>query len=160
MLPPCPRYQVKKFDTTAIFNFSEIWVLLFHTSISIPKPNAHHRFLDMGQIQNLRFATDGIWLTFSAILNFLLLGWTLWMGFQNERLRCFHNRQKQNCHSWTCCYSNTICKCDGQNRPFHFFRPLHFKDCVAIAMRLIVALFFSLSYWIRLIALLCSIFSV
>ena len=27
-----------------------------------------------------------------------------------------------------------------------FFRPSHFKDCVAIAMCLIVALFFSLSY--------------
>ena len=88
------------------------------------------------------FATDGIWLTFLVVLNFLLLGWTPWVGFQNERLMCFHNRQKRNGHSWTCCYSNTICKCDGRNRLFHFFRPSHFKDCVAIAMRLIVALFF------------------
>ena len=55
---------------------------------------------------------------------------------------CFHNRQKRNGHSWTCCYSNTICKCDGRNRLFHFFRQSQFKDCVAIAMRLIVALFF------------------
>ena len=36
---------------------------------------------------------------------------------------------------------NTICKCDGRNRLFHFFRSSHFKDCVAIAMCLIVALF-------------------
>ena len=34
------------------------------------------------------FATDGIWVTFSVVLNFLLLGWTPWMGFQNERLMC------------------------------------------------------------------------
>ena len=54
---------------------------------------------------------------------------------------CFHNRQKRHGHSWVCCYSNTICKCDGRNRLFHFFRPSHFKDCVAIAMYLIVALF-------------------
>ena len=85
---------------------------------------------------------DGIWLTFSVVLNFLLLGWTLWVDFQNERLMCFHNRQKRNGHSWTCCYSNTICKCDGRNWLFHFFRPSNFKDCVAIAMCLIVALFF------------------
>ena len=88
------------------------------------------------------FATDGIWVTFSVVLNFLLLGWTPWMGFRNERLMCFHNRQKRHGHSWVCCYSNTICKCDRWNRLFHFFRPSHFKDCVAIAMCLIVALFF------------------
>ena len=38
------------------------------------------------------FAKNGIWLTFSVVLNFLLLGWTPWVGFQNERLMCFHNR--------------------------------------------------------------------
>ena len=88
------------------------------------------------------FATDGIWVTFSVVLNFLLLGSTPWMSFQNERLMCFHNRQQRHGHSWTCCYSNTICKCDGRNQLFHFFHPSHFKDCVAIAMCLIVALFF------------------
>ena len=67
------------------------------------------------------FATVGIWVTFSVVLNFLLLGWTPWMGFQNEQLMCFHNRQKRHGHSWACCYSNTICKCDGRNRLFHFF---------------------------------------
>ena len=86
------------------------------------------------------FATDGIWLTFSVVLNFLLLGWTPWLGFRNKQLMCFHNRQKPNGHSWTCCNSNPICKCDGRKRLFHFFRPSHFKDCVATAMRLIVAL--------------------
>ena len=104
------------------------------------------------------FATDGIWLTFSVVLNFLLLGWTPWVGFQNEQLMCFHNRQKRNCHSWTCCYSNTICKCDGRNRLFHFFRPSHFKDCIAIAMCLIVALFFPFLievYWL----LYCVVYS-
>ena len=55
---------------------------------------------------------------------------------------CFHNRQKWNGHSWACCYSNTIFKSNGRNRLFHFFRPSHSKDCVAIAMHLIVALFF------------------
>ena len=88
------------------------------------------------------FATDGIWVTFSVVLNFLLLDWTPWMGFRNERLMCFHNRQKRHGHSWACCYSNTICKCNGRNRLFHFFRPSHFKDCVAIAICLIVALCF------------------
>ena len=67
------------------------------------------------------FATDGIWVTFSVVLNFLLLGWTPWMGFQNEQLMCFHNRQKRHGHSWACSYSNTIFKCDRRNRLFHFF---------------------------------------
>ena len=34
---------------------------------------------------------------------------------------------------------------DGIDRS-NFSRPSHFKDCVALAMSLIVALFFSLSY--------------
>ena len=106
------------------------------------------------------FATDGIWVTFSLVLNFLLLGWTPWMGFQNERPMCFHNRQKRHGHSWACCYSNTICKCDGRNRLFHFFRPSHFKDCVAIAMWFNCGSIFSLSRWSILVALLCSILSV
>ena len=33
-------------------------------------------------------------------------------------------------------------KCDWRNRLFHFSRPSHFKDCVAIVMRFIVAHFF------------------
>ena len=76
------------------------------------------------------FATDGIWVTFSVVLNFLLLDWTPWVGFQNERLMCFHNRQKRHGHSWACCYSNTICKCDGRNRLIHFFPSVAFlKMC-------------------------------
>ena len=72
------------------------------------------------------FATDGIWQTFSVVLNFLLIGWTPLVGFQNERLMCFHDRQKRNGHSRMCCYSNTICKCDGRNRLFHFFPSVAF----------------------------------
>ena len=104
------------------------------------------------------FAMDGIWLAFSVVLNFLLLGWTPWVGFQNERLMCFNIRQKRNGHSWTCCYSNTICKCDGRNRLFHFFRPSHFKDCVAIAMCLVVALFFPFLIEVRWL-LYCVVYS-
>ena len=59
------------------------------------------------------------------------------MGFRNEWLTCFHDRQKRHGHGLACCYSDTICKCDGRNRLFHFFHPSHFKD-VAIAMCLIV----------------------
>ena len=55
---------------------------------------------------------------------------------------CFHARQKWQGYGWACSYSNTICKCDGRNRLFHFFRPSHFKDCVTMAMCLIVALYF------------------
>ena len=72
---------------------------------------------------------------------------------------CFHNRQKRHGHSWVCCYSNTIWKRDGRNRLFHFFfRPSHFKDCVAIAMCLIVAL--SSSFLIEVCWLLyCIVYS-
>ena len=104
------------------------------------------------------FATDRIWVTFSVVLNFLLLGWTPWMGFQNERLECFHNRQKWHGHSWACCYSNTICKCDGRNRLFLFFRLSHFKDCVAIAMCFIVALLFLFLIEVRVL-LYCVVYS-
>ena len=106
------------------------------------------------------FATDGIWLTFSVVLNFLLLGWTPWVGFQNEQLMCFHNRQKRNGHSLTCCYSNTICKCDGQNRLFHFFPSVAFQRLCYHSNAFNCGSIFSLSYWSMLIVLLCSILSV
>ena len=99
------------------------------------------------------FATDGIWVTFSVVLNFLLLGWTPWMGFENERPVCFHNRQKWHGHSWACCYSNTVCKCDGRNRLFHSFPSVAFWRLCCHSNVLNCGSIFSLSYWSLLVAL-------
>ena len=99
------------------------------------------------------FATDGIWLTFSFVLNFQLLGWTPWVGFQNERLMCFYNRQKWNGHSWACCYSNTICKCDGRNQLFHFFPSVACLRLCCHSNAFDCGSIFSFSYWSMLIAL-------
>ena len=71
---------------------------------------------------------------------------------------CLHNRQQRHGHCPACCYSNTICKCDGRNRLFHFFRPSHFKDCVAIAICFIVALFFPFLIEVCLL-LYCVVYS-
>ena len=133
-----PLNPLKKYVRKTVFT---VWQNIPHSIFSCKKLKMAKML--QSQIQNHRtFATGEIWVTFSVVLNFLLLGWTQWMGFQNERPMCFHNRQKRHGHSWACYYSNTICKCDGWNRLFHILRPSHFKDCVAIAMCLILALFF------------------
>ena len=64
------------------------------------------------------------------------------MGFQNERLMCFHNRQKRNgTVERVAIATQFVSATDGIDCSI-FFRPSHFKDCVAIAIRFIVALFF------------------
>ena len=91
------------------------------------------------------FATDGIWETFSVVLNFLLLSWTPWVGFQNERLmhECAFITGKNSMAivERVAIATQFVSATDGIDWSI-FFRPSHFKDCVAIAMCLIVALFF------------------
>ena len=63
------------------------------------------------------------------------------MGFQSERLlTCFHERQKRHGNNWACSFSNTIVSATDRIDCSIIFRPSHFKDCVAMATCLIVAL--------------------
>ena len=69
------------------------------------------------------------------------------MGFQNERLICAFMTGKNGMATVECVAIATqfVSAKDGIDCSI-FFHPSHFKDCVAIAMCLIVALIFFLSH--------------